>query len=306
MEPTSPPIHKITNSFVNEPPNANIILHKYQKKIVTQISKTQCLIQTHFILLILMDTLLMVYMVPFLFIEREPRIIVFGVMIIVVFIYALLFQFLRKKPVIHEGHKYLRTLRRHSSQAENDEFDYDISQYLRRLYKILFFDRKKKLNPSAFLEPYEEEQYTAISNQMMTSLKNNRRSNSFLGAIQILSACLAIVVMPERVTMPLHAILLALVLVVYVISTQKSIILKDTMNSWMKGFNELQSWARSIERTPFQTSLLQVRDRKAPDERDFDHTQRRINCPVCGESDQKPEKYCQNCGKMISSQFGEA
>ena len=248
---------------------------------------------------------LTLYLIPFLFIDREPRTMAIGALLIIMFNYNLFFQYLRKKPLIHEERQYLQNLKNRIQEEENHLFVPDLSQFLSKLYTLFFFDKKSNKIPSAFLEPYEENQYIYTQNQMMKSLRNEMLLNGFIGINQVVAACLALVFMPDRVIMPYNAILLAALIVIVLTSMRLTLLLQKTMKSWMKGFKELQSWASTIENMPLTTFSRQNNKAGVSDGQDLHPSQHRIFCPLCGEPDQIMDKYCQNCGKMLTSEFGE-
>ena len=300
MEPTSSPLHINNGSLINEQPNANVLLQIYQKKIISQISKSKRIIQAHLNLLLLMGISLVLYLIPFLFIDRTPRTMAIGTMIILMFNYNLFFQYLRKKPIIHEERQCLQNLKNRIQEEENHLFVPDLSQFLSRLYTLFYFDRKSNKIPSAFLEPYEENQYISPQNQMIKSLRNELLINGFIGIIQVVSACLALVLMPDRAIMPYNAILLAVLIMIVLTSMRLTLLLQKTMKSWMKGFKDLQSWASIIENMPSTAFSRQDTENRESKGQELQF------CPSCGEPDQIMNKYCQNCGKMLTSEFGES
>ncbi len=297
------------NGSVNHADSRNInnMLKTYQQRIITQISRTQRLLRNQLTLIVLLGATMVVFLIPFLFIERDARTMATGVIILIGFNYNVFFQYLRKKPLVHEANKYLSELQRAKISEENPLFVQTISQYLQKLYQILFFDVRSQKLPPAFLTNVENEDYPEIEQKLIRSLNNDVALNLIVGGLYIIAAVAAMAFMPDRMIDPYTQISFLALALLFALMIMVCWHLRKHLTSWMKGFIDLRSWTILIDEIPskqhtqesIHESALSA-DNLISAETVPKSSMAVVYCPYCGEQDQIPNKYCQNCGKLIS------
>ncbi|MHA1522193.1 MAG: hypothetical protein ACTSRK_18615 [Promethearchaeota archaeon] len=287
-----------------DPRNINAMLKSYQQRIISQISRTQQLLRNQLTIIFLQGLTIAIFLIPFLFIERDARTMGAGVIILFGFNYNVFFQYSRKKPLIHEAHSYLKTLqgtKNTDNGNENPLFVQTISQYLEKLYQILFYDGKSNRLLPQFLTNPETEDYSEIEQKLMRSLNKDVILNMILGGCYVIAAVAAMVLMPERILDPYTQISFLALALFFALMIMVCISLRNHLTSWMKGFVELRSWTISIEGI---TSNQNTNENTVGTPISGEHLPKSslttVYCSYCGEGDQIPNKYCQNCGKMIN------
>ena len=161
------------NSGLNS--DINFQLSHCQNKIIYQINKTHSLIHKQLIFLLLLGFQMVIFLTPFLFINQSPRNIAIGLIISINFFNPVYLQYIRKAKLYYESQSYLKKINYSSKTQNHTNFIQDISQYLEKLYDLLFYDRKRNTVSCAFLEskecPHQEEFESKIKKSLKNELK---------------------------------------------------------------------------------------------------------------------------------------
>jgi hypothetical protein len=169
MEANSSSFSKITNSS----DDINQLLFTSQQRIIHQVAYTQKLIRSQLYLVLLLGVAITIHLIPFLFINRDTKTFAAGIMIIFGFNYNIIFHWIRRKQLIGEAKRFLKSVQDNRRLKQNHIFFYTISGYLEKLYTLLFYNKKhNKLHDSYFSSP-PQEIGSEIEEKLMKSLNND-------------------------------------------------------------------------------------------------------------------------------------
>ena len=288
----------------NHSDDINQLLMISQQRIIHQVAKKKQLIRSQLFIVVLLGIAITIHLIPFLFIDRDPRKFAAGIIIIVGFNNNISFQLIRKKKLINETQHFLKTIEDNKKMNRNGVFFSLISGYLHNLYNLLFYDKKKNKLPDSFFSSQTQEFGPEIEDGLIKSLNNDIFINLSIGFVYIVAAILAGVFMPERIHIPFYLgsliILISLFIGLWIICLK----LRHHLSSWIRGFLDLQIWVTMIEKMPIKSEKSDLQHpvaypRNETASSDATIVRNVLFCPFCGEADQLQDKFCQNCGKMI-------
>ncbi|QEE15933.1 zinc ribbon domain-containing protein [Promethearchaeum syntrophicum] len=282
----------------------NQLLKISQQRIIHQVAKKKQLIRAQLFIVVMLGIAITLHLIPFLFIDRTPRIFATGIIIIIGFNNNISIQLIRKKKLINETQQFLKKIKDSKKLNRNGVFFPLISNYLHNLYNLLFYGKKKNKLPESFFLSTTQEYDPEIEEGLIKSLNNDIFINLSIGFVYILAAVLAGVFMPERIQIPFYLgsliILISLFIGLWIICLK----LRHHLSSWIRGFMDLQIWVKMIENLPIKSEKSDLQNPVAypTNETALSDTKIARNvlfCPFCGEADQLQDKFCQNCGKLI-------
>ena len=97
----------------------NQLLMTSQQRIIYQVAKKKQLIRYQLLINVLLGIVITIHLIPFLFIDRSPRMFAAGIIIIFGFNNNISFQLIRKKKLISETQHFLKIIKDNKKLNQN-------------------------------------------------------------------------------------------------------------------------------------------------------------------------------------------